>query len=220
MEKAGVGQRVQACLSRSGGLTQFPFMLDYEGKVWDEPAGPEAKGYGPLDRIFRTADGWFYLVAESPAALRAIPLLSGLPEEPEELAKALETMVSRGGTDAWLEVLKAPGVWARRCRRYQGEPPEEDYAKARGLTKREYHPGVGILRTTHGAPRLSLTLQASRGRCMLCSAPSFDFYVSPLCSKADPVLNILDAWELIPKLFRQDAGDAILADADRLGHVL
>ena len=122
MEKAGVGQRVQACLSRSGGLTQLPFMLDYEGKVWDEPAGPEAVGYGPLDRIFRTADGWFYLVAESPAALRAIPLLSGLPEEPEELAKALETMVSRGGTDAWLEVLKAPGVWARRCRRYQGEP--------------------------------------------------------------------------------------------------
>ena len=110
MEKTGVGQRVQACLSRSGGLTQLPFMLDYEGKVWDEPAGPEAKGYGPLDRIFRTADGWFYLVAESPAALRAIPLLSGLPEEPEALAKALETMVSQGGTDAWLEVLKAPGV--------------------------------------------------------------------------------------------------------------
>ena len=68
MEKAGVGQRVQACLSRSGGLTQLPFMLDYEGKVWDEPAGPEAVGYGPLDRIFRTADGWFYLVAESSAA--------------------------------------------------------------------------------------------------------------------------------------------------------
>ena len=159
MEKAGVlkGQRVQACLSRSGGLTQLPFMLDYEGKNWDEPAGPKAVGYGPLDRIFRTADGWFYLVAESAAALRAIPLLSGLPEEPEELAKALETMVSQGGTDAWLEALKAPGVWTRRCRRYQGEPPEEDYAKARGLTKREYHPGVGMLRTTHGAPRLSLT---------------------------------------------------------------
>ena len=66
-------------------------------------------------------------------------------------------MVSQGGTDAWLEVLKAPGIWARRCRRYQGEPPEEDYAKARGLTKREYHPGAGMLRTTHGAPRLSLT---------------------------------------------------------------
>ncbi len=37
------------------------------------------------------------------------------------------------------------------------EPPEEDYAKARGITKREYHPGIGMLRTNHGAPRLSLT---------------------------------------------------------------
>ena len=155
--KSGVGQRVQACLSRSGALTQLPFMLDYEGKVWDEPAGPEAKGYGPLDRIFKASDGWFYLVAESAAALRAIPLLSGLPEEPEELAKALEAMAAGGSVEAWLKLLDAPGVWARRCRRYQGEPPEEEYAKARGITKREYHPGVGMLRTTHGAPRLSLT---------------------------------------------------------------
>ena len=157
MEKTGVGQRVQACLSRSGGLTQLPFMLDYEGKVWDEPAGPEAVGYGPLDRIFKASDGWFYLVAESTAAIRSIPLLSGLPEEPEELAKALEAMAAGGSVEAWLKLLDAPGVWARRCRRYQGEPPEEAYAKARGITKREYHPGVGMLRTTHGAPRLSLT---------------------------------------------------------------
>ena len=155
--KTGVGQRVQACLSRSGALTQLPFMLDYEGKVWDEPAGPEAKGYGPLDRIFKASDGWFYLVAESTAAIRSIPLLSGLPEEPEELAAALEAMAAEGTVEAWLKLLDAPGVWARRCRRYQGEPPEEDYAKARGITKREYHPGVGMLRTTHGAPRLSMT---------------------------------------------------------------
>ena len=61
---SGIGQRVQACLSRSSTLTQLPFMLDYDGKVWDEPAGPEAKGYGPLDRIFKAKDGWFYLVAK------------------------------------------------------------------------------------------------------------------------------------------------------------
>jgi crotonobetainyl-CoA:carnitine CoA-transferase CaiB-like acyl-CoA transferase len=114
-------------------------------------------GSGPLDRIFRAADGWFYLVAESAEALRAIPLLAGLPETPEELAKALEARTPEGTVDAWLKLLDAPGVWARRCRKYQAEPPEEDYAKARGLTRREYHPGVGMLRTTHGAPRLSLT---------------------------------------------------------------
>ncbi len=155
--RTGEGQRVQACLSRSSTLTQLPFMLDYDGKLWDEPAGPDAVGYGPLDRIFRAADGWFYLVAESADALRAIPLLSGLPEEPEALAGALEARTPEGTVDAWLALLKAPGVWARRCRSYQKEPPEEDYAKDRGITRREYHPGVGMLRTNHGAPRLSLT---------------------------------------------------------------
>ena len=154
---SGRGQRVQACLSRSSTLAQLPFMLDYQGKAWDEPAGPEAVGYGPLDRLFRAKDGWFYMVAVSTAAIRAIPLLAGLPEEPEALAKALEARCPEGTAEAWVELLSVPGVCARRCRSYQSEPPEEDYAKARGITKREYHPGVGVLRTTHGAPRLSLT---------------------------------------------------------------
>ena len=153
----GIGQRVQACLSRSSTLTQLPFMLDYEGKVWDEPAGPNATGYGPLDRIYKCRDGWFYLVAKDTAALRAIPLLSGLPEEPEALAAALALRTAEGDTDAWVSLLNVPGVTVRRCRYYQAEPPEEDYAKARGITKREYHPGVGMLRTTHSPGRLSLT---------------------------------------------------------------
>ena len=153
----GVGQRVQACLSRSSGLAQLPFMLGYEGKVWDEPAGPQATGYGPLDRIFKAKDGWFYLVAKDTAAIRSIPLLSGLPEDPEALSAALEARTEEGSTEAWVKLLDVPGVTVRRCRYYQAEPPEEDYARARGLTKREYHPGIGMLRTTHSPGRLSLT---------------------------------------------------------------
>ena len=153
----GVGQRVQACLSRSSTVTQLPFMLGYEGKVWDEPAGPDCMGYGPLDRIFRAKDGCFYLVAESTEALRAIPLLSGMPEVPEAFAAALEARCVEGSVAAWVELLNVPGVCARRCRWYQTEPPEEEYAKARGIVRREYHPGYGILRTNHSAPRLSLT---------------------------------------------------------------
>ena len=132
-------------------------MLDYDGKVWDEPAGPEAKGYGPLDRIFKAKDGWFYLVAKDTSAIRSIPLLAGLPEDPAELSSALEARAAEGSADAWVSLLDVPGVTVRRCRFYQAEPPEEDYAKAKGLTKREFHPGVGMLRTTHGAGRLSLT---------------------------------------------------------------
>ena len=154
---SGMGQRVQACLSRSSTLAQLPFMLGYDGKVWDEPAGPDAAGYGPLDRIFKAKDGSFYLKAESTAALRSIPLLAGMPEEPEAFASALEARCPEGTVDGWLSILTGEGVCARKCRRYQAEPPEEDYAKMRGITRREYHPGVGMLRTSHGAPRLSLT---------------------------------------------------------------
>lgn len=154
---SGIGQRVQACLSRSSTLAQLPFMLDYDGKVWDEPAGPEAKGYGPLDRIFKAKDGWFYLVAKDTSSIRSIPLLAGLPEDPTALSSALEARAAEGSVDAWVSLLDVPGVTVRRCRFYQAEPPEEDYAKAKGLTKREFHPGVGMLRTTHGAGRLSLT---------------------------------------------------------------
>lgn len=153
----GKGQRVQACLSRSSTLTQLPFMLEYDGKVWDEPAGRDATGYGPLNRIFKAKNGSFFLVAESTAALRAIPLLSGMPEDPEEFAHALERRAPEGTAEAWVELLNVPGACARRCRTYQVEPPEEEYARTKGLTKREYHPGVGVLRTNHGAPRLSLT---------------------------------------------------------------
>ncbi len=155
--RTGEGQRVQACLSRSSTLAQLPFMLGYEGKVWDEPAGPEAVGYGPLDRIFHASDGSFYLVTKDVSALRSIPLLSGLPEEPEALADALAACCPEGSVEGWLRLLDVPGVTARRCRYYQAEPPEEDYARRRGITRREYHPGVGMLRTTHGADRLSLT---------------------------------------------------------------
>ena len=154
---SGMGQRVQACLSRSSTLAQLPFMLGYDGKVWDEPAGPDCTGYGPLDRIFKAKDGCFYLKAESTDALRAIPLLAGMPEEAKAFAASLEARCPEGTVEGWLSILKAPGVCARKCRRYQAEPPEEDYVKMRGITRREYHPGVGMLRTNHGAPRLSLT---------------------------------------------------------------
>lgn len=167
----GKGQRVQACLSRSSTLTQLPFMINYDGKIWNEPAGLEAKGYGPLDRLFKAKDGTFYMVAKSTSVLRSIPKLSDMPEDPEEFADVFERLTTGENVDTWLSLLNIPGVCVRRCRYYQVEPPEEEYAKARGLTKREYHPGVGFLRTSHGAPRLSLTPTIPA---FPCSAPGGD----------------------------------------------
>ena len=38
-------------------------------------------------------------------------------------------------------------------------------------------------------------------------------------SEADSGLNVLDTWQLIPQFLRQNAGNAVFADADRLGNI-
>ena len=155
--RTGVGQRVQACLSRSSTLAQLPYMLSYEGKVWDEPAGPDCMGFGPLNRIFHCADGSLFLRAESAAALRAVPGLAGLPDDPAACASALERRFSGGSSADWVRLLQVPGVAARRCRAYSRDPVDEPYARMRGLTAWEYHPGMGVIRTNHCTSRMSLT---------------------------------------------------------------
>ena len=35
----------------------------HDGKAWDEPSGPGALGWSPLQRLYRAADGWLFLGA-------------------------------------------------------------------------------------------------------------------------------------------------------------
>ena len=154
--RTGEGQRVQACLSRSSTLAQLPYMLTYEGKAWDEPSGPDTWGFSFADRIYKAKDSYFYLKAE-PEALRAEPALSAVDWEREDIDRQLEALFAQGEAAAWLDKLNKNGIMSRRCRIYSKEPPEEAYAFERGISKREEHPGLGLLRTTHCAPRLSLT---------------------------------------------------------------
>ena len=120
-------------------------------------AGPDCMGFGPLNRIFHCADGSLFLRAESAAALRAVPGLSGLPDDPAACASALERRFSGGSSADWVRLLQVPGVAARRCRVYSRDPVDEPYARMRGLTAWEYHPGMGVIRTNHCTSRMSLT---------------------------------------------------------------
>jgi crotonobetainyl-CoA:carnitine CoA-transferase CaiB-like acyl-CoA transferase len=61
--RGGGGQRVETSLVRAADLEQATYMLDYEGKRWDEPRGPQATGWGALQRLYQTADGWIFLGA-------------------------------------------------------------------------------------------------------------------------------------------------------------
>ncbi len=68
--RTGEGQTVQASLSMTGTLHQTPFMFTYEGRRWDEPAGQQALGSGPLQRLYKGNDGWLFLGARAESARR------------------------------------------------------------------------------------------------------------------------------------------------------
>ncbi len=153
----GEGQRVQVCLSRSSTLTQLPFMLTYAGKVWDEPAGPDCWGYSVYDRIYHAQDRPFYLVATQ-EQLKAIPELRSIAwETAASLPYQLETLFGKESCEHWLTIMRSYGVTAAPCRKYKAEFAGDEYAYARGIAKTENHPGLGMVRTVHCAPRMSLT---------------------------------------------------------------
>ena len=154
--KTGLPQRTQSCLSRSSTWAQIPFMLSYSGKVWDEPAGPKATGYGPLNRIFKASDREFFLYS-SPEELKKIPELSGLPDDAEAAAEALEGIFAEKDRGYWLKLLGENGIPSAPCRLFKLEFAGDEYAFERGIARIEDHPGIGVLRTTHCGPRLSLT---------------------------------------------------------------
>lgn len=154
--RTGHGKRVQACLSRSATLAQIPYMLTYAGKVWDEPAGPEAKGWSAFDRIYETADGHLFLHVPA-AALGGSEAFAGLDLSAPGAETELERHFRTRSTAEWLAALDdCPGC-VRALRSFNGEAMEEQYAKARGLSRRDYHPGIGTMRVTSCAPRLQRT---------------------------------------------------------------
>ena len=68
--QTGEGQHVQSSLSQTATYHQTPYMLDYQGKTYDEPRGWQALGTGPLQRFYQAQDGWFFLGRARPEAGR------------------------------------------------------------------------------------------------------------------------------------------------------
>ena len=50
--RGGPGQHVQSSLTHSATFLQVPYMVACPGRVWDEPAGQQAKGWGVFDRLY------------------------------------------------------------------------------------------------------------------------------------------------------------------------
>src|SRR5262249_11349579 len=78
--RTGEGQRVHTSLAAAATLLQSAYLLAHEEQAWDEPAGPAALGWGPLQRLYRASDGWLFVGATQAqqARLAALPGLAGI----------------------------------------------------------------------------------------------------------------------------------------------
>lgn len=115
----GEGQRVGASLSASATVLQLPFLVATPGRVWDEPAGQEALGWGPARRLYRAADGWLAVMAGDAAEVERV--LGGEAAESIEavpaaasVARLMAAGVAAHVYTTMAEVLDHPSTAARR----------------------------------------------------------------------------------------------------------
>jgi crotonobetainyl-CoA:carnitine CoA-transferase CaiB-like acyl-CoA transferase len=115
--RTGEPQDVNASLSRTATLLQVPFMIGFEGRSWDEPAGLDALGWHALDRLYRARDDWFYLGAPRSARARldACSMLGGVHDVTDaDLEPWLEARFAELTVDECVDALNASGLGAHR----------------------------------------------------------------------------------------------------------
>jgi crotonobetainyl-CoA:carnitine CoA-transferase CaiB-like acyl-CoA transferase len=134
-------------------------MQTYEGKVWDEPSGPQAQGWGPLQRLYRAADAWFFLGAQEAqlerlAAIPGLLAVQGLVGAPLE-AQLAACFRARPASE-WVRLLAEVGIGAHTPGNVM-QLMQDPWAIAHGLSVTRQHRD-GAMITTIGPPaRLSRT---------------------------------------------------------------
>lgn len=158
-QRTGRGQFVNTALAYTACTLQSLFQYDIAGRVWDEPAGQAALGFGPLQRLYRAADRWLFLGAreEQLAALTAIPELAGAAGlTGAELAVFLAERIAREAAAVWVARFTEAGAGAHILTTTR-EVMEDPWAKAHGLSITREHEGYGLIDTIGPPPRLSRT---------------------------------------------------------------
>ena len=156
-ERTGVGQQVSSSLALTASTFSSEYMVDYDGHEPSEVSGPEAKGTGPLSRLYRTSDGWLALSADLDGdwqRLTSIEPFAGLsdPADPAEL----EAIFAARPTDEWTSLLQEAGVTAT-ANRTLADIRADAHARDAGLLVSQHHPTFGSVEHGGLAPRLSVT---------------------------------------------------------------
>ena len=159
-QRTGEGQHVDTALAYTATILQSPFLQDYAGKQWDEPAGQDATGSSPLHRAYQTKDGWLFLGLRRAdiGRLEQATGLSGLATQTDAgIERALTTWISTGTVAAWEERLRTAGIGAHRVVEQIEELMADPWVRSRGLSITRDHDGFGPIDTTGPAFRLSST---------------------------------------------------------------
>jgi crotonobetainyl-CoA:carnitine CoA-transferase CaiB-like acyl-CoA transferase len=148
--RTGAGQFVSASLAYTATFHQIPFMIDYDGRNWDDdPAGQRCRGLGPLYRLYRASDRWFFLAARPTDALAAVEGLDGVDFLNED---QLSARFAGAPAATWVERLQAADVAAHvNC------TPAEAMESAGPLVELRELPDLGPVLVAGPSGRFSVT---------------------------------------------------------------
>jgi len=171
-KRTGQVQNVYGNLLSAGIVLSSAWFTKYRGRPVRQLADKEQMGLGPFHRLYRLADGWIYVVAETDAQQRSVCDVAGLtPPDAAALspsagrhpndtpfARAMETALAPRGVAETLAALKAAGVSAAEAARADAEVfLEEPHAIANDMVAIREHPTGGRLRVQWRSVRFSDT---------------------------------------------------------------
>lgn len=102
-------KRVHTSLSALGGLLQAQFCYDFDGRpAFDEPRGPDARGYNALSRLYHAQDDWLFLDMEryTHHAERAFPGFIDASDKESFLTDMFKTDTAEN----WVDTLQNIGI--------------------------------------------------------------------------------------------------------------
>lgn len=176
--RSGVVQRVESDLLAGGIVLSSAWFTRYAGKPERQLADKEQYGLGPFHRLYRSRDGWIYVVAESDKARRAMCAIFGFSmPEPSALqpgnghhpnttpfAIKLAAVIEQHSVSETLAALSAAGVPCTEAPPGDAEVFLDDpHATANDMVAVRQHPTVGKMRVAwqlvqFGATRASAGL--------------------------------------------------------------
>jgi crotonobetainyl-CoA:carnitine CoA-transferase CaiB-like acyl-CoA transferase len=171
-KRTGQVQNVYGNLLSAGIVLSSAWFTKYAGRPVRQLADKDQMGLGPFHRLYRLADGWIYIVAETEAEQRAACTVAGVAwpdaaalspqagHHPNDtsFARALAAAFAGQTVAAALAQLKAAGVPATETPEAHAEIFLEDaHAVASDMVAVRQHPTLGRLRVQWRSVKFSDT---------------------------------------------------------------